>query len=73
MIEIKVPSGYSELEKLEAPFKELSLAYRVEEAGVCQPMAVSGQRIYEGSVGIDRLIAELKAYYGDNYNCSCAR
>ncbi|MBU2915167.1 MULTISPECIES: hypothetical protein [Reichenbachiella] len=74
MLILKIPVAFPERAKLEAPFKELSLAYQVEESpGLVQPMALSGNKSYDGQAGIDTLIAEMQDYYGDDYNCSCAR
>lgn len=74
MFILQFPVQDPQTDQIEAFFKDYSLAHRVE-AGENQkePTILDGKKKYEGLAEINKLIAELKNYYGQNYNCSCAR
>lgn len=74
MFLIKIPKDYSESISIEAPFKELSLAYSIETSTeVKTPCVIEGDKIHSGVIEIEKLIMELRDYYSADYNCSCAR
>ncbi|MGL1885457.1 MAG: hypothetical protein OCD76_02985 [Reichenbachiella sp.] len=74
MFIIKLPIEYSQVERVEKPFKELSLAYKIDIAiELSQPEVHEGSKKYIGLNQIDQLVEELTGYYGEHYNCSCAR
>ena len=74
MFILKIPSGYGQVEKLKSGFEDLSLAYKTEEdSSIHVPIVIEGKKTFEGEDAISALFDELKSYYGEHYNCSCAR
>lgn len=74
MFLIKIPEGYTAVDQVEEPFKELSLAYDLEFTNeYSAPCVIEGKKQYKGLDEIQQLMDELQGYYGLNYNCSCAR
>ncbi len=74
MFILKFPHSYPNQEKIEDPFKDLSLAYKVEtDESLTAPLVLEGTKKHEGEVAIEQLLKELQDYYGAHYNCSCAR
>ncbi|MFY0626930.1 MAG: hypothetical protein JXR07_11580 [Reichenbachiella sp.] len=71
---LKFPKLYPDSVKIESFFKEMSFAYKVElDNELALPMIVEGKKIHEGESAINALINDLNGFYGEHYNCSCAR
>ncbi len=74
MFILKVPDTYSKKEELENRFLDMSLSFKTEiDPDLTHPVVLEGKKSFTGEEEINSLFAELNGYYGEHYNCSCAR
>ncbi len=74
MFLIQFPPNHKQFDQTVGFFKEYSLAYQSEVLpDLVEPRITNRDKTYIGVKAIEQLMTELKDYYGQNYNCSCAR